>query len=111
MRVVEVEVLGKKYDLVFSIRVQMKMEKEKWDTETAEGICSMLSAMMEAGDKLAKLEGREGKGYLTVDDLADRLDPAEFVRLVHSMTEAQQGERNVEAADDPKNADDTPPAE
>lgn len=111
MRVVEVEVFGKKYDLTYSIRVQMRMEKEKWDMETAEGVCSLLSAMMEAGDKLARLEGREGKGYLTVDDLADRLDPAEFVRLAHSVSEAQQGERNVEAADDPKNAGETPPAE
>lgn len=110
MRVVEVEVLGKKYDLTYSIRVQMKMEKEKWDMESAEGVCSLLSAMMEAGDKLAKLEGREGKGFLTVDEMADRLDPAEFMRLVQSMNEAQQGERNVEAVDDPKNAESAPSA-
>ena len=110
MRVVEIEVLGKKYDLTYTVRVQMKMEKEKWDMETVEGVCNMLSAMMEAGDKLAKLEGREGKGFLTVDELADRLDATEFLRLVESMNEAQNGERNVEAVDDPKNAASAPSA-
>lgn len=41
MRVVEVEALGKKYDLTYSLRVQMSMEKEKWDTESISGLCSI----------------------------------------------------------------------
>lgn len=110
MRVVEVEALGKKYDLTYSLRVQMSMEKEKWDTESIYGLCSIFSAMMEAGDKLARLEGREGKGFLTVDDMADRMGPDDFTRLVEAMNEAMEGERNVEAVDDPKNAESAPSA-
>ena len=110
MRVVEIETLGKKYELVYSLRVHMRMEKEKWDMETAESVTNMLSAMMEAGDKLARLEGREGKGFLTAEDIADRMDPGDLMRLVKSMQEAQQGERNVEAVDDPKNAESAPSA-
>ena len=102
MRVIEIEVLGKKYDLVFSNRVMMRVEK--LDMETTEGSLTMLSAMMEAGDRLAKLEGREGKGFLTVDQLADLVGPEDIIRLSRAMQEAQNGERNVEAADDPKNA-------
>ena len=109
MRVVKVEVLGHEYELVYTNRVMMRQESEKWDMETTAGLCSMLSAMMEAGDRLAELENRERKGFLTVDDLADRLAPHDLTALIAAMGAAQTGERNVETADDPKNAGSTPP--
>lgn len=109
MRVVKIKVLGKEYELTFTNRVMMRLEQEKLDVESITGTLTMLSAMMEAGDRLARLEGREGKGFLSVDDLADRLSPLDMSRLMDSMNEAQTGERNVETADDPKNAVSAPP--
>lgn len=109
MRVVEIEISGKKYDLTFSNRVLMRIEKENLDMESTLGGLTMLSAMMEAGDKLARLEGREGKGFLSVDDLADTMGPEDIMRLTQAMREAQEGERHVEAAADPKNAEKIPP--
>ena len=111
MRVVEVTVLGKPYELTFSNRVLMRIEKDKLDMDTTEGNLTLLSAMMEAGDKLARLEGREGRGFLTVDELADLLTPGDIIALGRAMQEAQTGDRNVEAVDDPKNAEETQPAE
>lgn len=110
MRVVKVEVLGKEYELTFSNRVMMRLEQEKQDMDTISGTLTMLSAMMEAGDRLARHEGRPACGFLTVDDMADFLDPNDLSALIAAMNEAQTGERNVETADDPKNAGDTPPA-
>lgn len=111
MRIVKIEILGKPYELTFSNRVLMRLEQEKLDMDTTAGALTMMSAMMEAGDKLARLEGREALGFLTVDDLADRLAPEDFMRLTQAMNEAQTGERNVEAADDPKNAASAPSAD
>ena len=71
MRVVTVSVLGKEYDLTFSNRVMMRLEQEKQDMESFTGMITMLSAMMEAGDRLARHEGRPGRGFLTVDELAE----------------------------------------
>ena len=110
MRVVTVTVQGKEYDLTFSNRVMMRLEQEKQDMESFTGMITMLSAMMEAGDRLAKHEGRPGKGFLTVDDLADFMGPDEIHPLAAAMNEAQTGERNVETLDDPKNAASTPSA-
>lgn len=109
MRVVKIEVLGKAYELTFSNRVMMRMEQEKQDTDTISGTLTLLSAMMEAGDRLARHEGRPACGFLTVDDLADFLDPNDLTALLGAMNEAQTGERNVETADDPKNAGSAPP--
>lgn len=110
MRVVEVEVLGKKYDLVFSNRVLMRLEEKKLDTKSTLGTLSMLSYMMEAGDWLARHEGRPGKGFLDVDTMADLLTPADIISLMTPMDEAQQGERNVETVEDAKNGESTPSA-
>ena len=104
MRVVQIEILGKEYDLTFSNRVLMRLEEEKLDTDTTKGSLTMLSAMMEAGDRLARMEGREGKGFLSVDDLADRLGPQDILELSQAMNAAQQGERNVETLDSSKKA-------
>lgn len=109
MRAVPIKIHEKPYELVFSNRVLMRLEKEKLDPETNEGMITMLSAMMEAGDKLARLEGREPLGFLTVDDIADTLGPDDILLLTAQMQEAQTGERNVETADDPKNAESAPP--
>lgn len=109
MRVVKIKVLGKEYELVFSNRVMMRLEQEKLDVESITGTLTMLSAMMEAGDRLARHEGRPGCGFLTVDELADYLSPDEILALAAAMNEAQTGERNVETADDPKNAVSAPP--
>ena len=110
MRVVIVSVLGKEYELTFSNRVMMRLEQEKQDMESFTGMITMLSAMMEAGDRLARHEGRQGRGFLTVDELADYMGPDEIHALAAAMNEAQTGERNVETADDPKNAENTPSA-
>lgn len=109
MRTVPIEINGKTYDLCFSNRVLMRMEQEKIDAESTLGSLTMLSAMMEAGDRLARLEGREPKGFLTVDELADTMGPADIMALTKQMNEAQRGDRNVETVADPKNAAPTPP--
>lgn len=110
MRVVTVKIQGKEYDLTFSNRVMMRLEASNQSPETYTGMIIMLSAMMEAGDRLAKHEGRQGRGFLTVDELADLLGPEDIHGLAAAMNEAQQGERHVEAVDDPKNAESTPSA-
>lgn len=109
MRVVPVTLLGKDYELCFSNRVLMRLEEEKQEMNSTQGNLTLLSAMMEAGDTLARLEGREPKGFLTVDDLADRFSMDDILALTSQMQEAQKGERNVETVDDPKNAESTPP--
>lgn len=108
MRVVEIEILGKKYDLTFSNRVLMRLEQEKLDPETTLGSLTMLSSMMEAGDKLARMEGREPHGFLSVDDLADNLGPDDLLALMKDMKRAQEGDRNVETVDTGKNVADVP---
>lgn len=110
MRIVTVTVQGKEYDLTFSNRVMMRLEQEKLDMESYSGMITMLSAMMEAGDRLARHEGRPGKGFLTVDELADFMGPDDIQALYGAMNEAQTGERNVETLDDPKNAESAPSA-
>lgn len=109
MRVIPVTVLGKEYDLCFSTRVMMRVEQEHIDTDTASGSVFLLSALMEAGDRYAKLNGQPGKGFLTVDEIADNLSPDELGKLALSMTLATTGERNVETVDNEKNAEKTPP--
>ena len=110
MRIVKITVQGKEYELTFSNRVMMRLEQEKLDMESLTGMLTMLSAMMEAGDRLAKREGRPAPGFMTVDDLADTMGPEEIHALIGAMNEAQTGERNVETLDDPKNAESTPSA-
>ena len=109
MRVVEIDFLGKKYDLTFSNRVMMRIEQERLDIETLDGFARILSAMTDAGDRLARLEGREGKGVLSVDDLLDRMGPDDLMKFSAAMSEAQAGERSVETVDEPKNAGSTQP--
>lgn len=104
MRSVPITIKGQAYDLCFSNRVLMRLEQEKVDTESTLGTLTMLSAMMEAGDKLARMEGREPRGFMTVDELADTLGPDDILALTADMQSAQQGERNVETVDGRKNA-------
>lgn len=108
MRIVAIEINGKSFDLVYSNRVMMRLEQEKTDPDSFTGVIIMLSAMMEAGDRLAKLEGRPGKGFMTVDELADLLAPQDISAAMQSMQEAQLGDRNVEALGDTKNAGTAP---
>jgi hypothetical protein len=110
MRIVKIELNGQEYELTFSARVMMLQEQEKWDTDTFTGTIHMLSAMMEAGDKLARHEGRPAPGFLSVDDIADFLSPEDITRIVQAMTQAQTGERHVEALPDSKNAANAPSA-
>lgn len=110
MRIETVTVLGKEYDLAFSNRVLMRLEEKHLDTDTTLGTLTMLSYMMEAGDWLARHEGRQGKGFVDVDTLADLLTPADIIALMRPINAAQAGERNVETVDDPKNAESTPSA-
>ena len=108
MRVVPITIKGKPYDLCFSNRVLMRMEQEKLEPETTLGNLTMLSSMMEAGDKLARMEGREPHGFLSVDDLADTLGPDDLLALMEDMARAQEGDRNVETVDTGKNGEDIP---
>ena len=108
MRIVPVTILGKEYDLCFSTRVMMRMEEKNLDTETTIGNVHLLSYMMEAGDTYAKMCGHPGKGFLTVDEIADNLSPAEVGALGLTMSLAVNGDRNVETTDTAKNAPETP---
>lgn len=109
MRIVPITVLGREFDLCFSTRVMMRVEQEHIDTDTAAGSVFLLSALMEAGDRYAKLNGQPGKGFLTADEIADNLSPSELGKLALPMTLATNGERNVETVDNEKNAVETPP--
>lgn len=108
LRIVPVTVHGKEYDLCFSTRVMMKVEQSKIDTDTAAGTVFLLSALMEAGDRYAKLNGQPGKGFMTADEIADSLGPDEITTLGVQMALATNGDRNVETVDNGKNAA-TPP--
>lgn len=109
MRSVPITIKGQPYDLCFSNRVLMRMEQEELDAETTLGSLTLLSYMMEAGDKLARMEGREPKGFLSMDDLADTLGPDDLLALMADMKRAQEGDRNVETVDTGKNGEDIPP--
>lgn len=106
MRAVPITIKDRTFELCFSNRVLMRMEQEKLDAETTLGSLSMLSYMMEAGDKLARMEGREPHGFLSVDDLADTLGPDDLLALMADMKRAQEGDRNVETVDTGKNGED-----
>lgn len=108
MRAVPITIKNQTFELCFSNRVLMRLEQEKLDAETTLGSLSMLSYMMEAGDKLARMEGREPHGFLSVDDLADTLGPDDLLALMKDMKRAQEGDRNVETVDTGKNGEDIP---
>lgn len=109
MRVIPVTVLGREFDLCFSTRVMMRMEEEGLTTETTAGSAHLLSYLMEAGDTYAKIQGKPGKGFLTVNEIADELSYSDFGELGKIMAQAINGERNVETVDNEKNAEKTPP--
>lgn len=108
MRAVPITIKNQTFELCFSNRVLMRLEQEKLDPETTLGSLTMLSCMMEAGDKLARMEGREPHGFLSVDDLADTLGPDDLLALMKDMKRAQEGDRNVETVDTGKNGEDIP---
>lgn len=72
----------------------------------------LLAAMMDGGERYAKLNGLPNPHALTADELLDVLDIGDFARLRQKIAETITNgkEANVEA-EPPKNAETTPEAQ
>lgn len=98
MRTGKVTVHGKEYLLCFSTRVLMALEEREGDSDKAlmrilnehkiTDLFWLLSQMIDAGDRYAKIEGIENPGKLTVDELADIVGVDEYENMFASITKA-----------------------
>lgn len=124
MRIIDVEIMGKKYPMSNSARVSRQIA-EKFgsrqnmrDTmtgentgETMDTVIWLLHALLEAGYRAAKKEGRETPPPPSEDDLWDGLDMTDLHDLERRVMEAmnESSKPDVEAESiDPKNAEATP---
>lgn len=110
MRTGHYEFYGKSYLIVFSARVNAAMEAEGIrfeDLQTSHApvssIVKILSFMIDAGDRYAKLNGIENPGTVSYDLLLDGLGMEEMDKIPGQIASVISGERNVEA-EPPKNA-------
>lgn len=124
MRIIDVEIMGKKYPMSNSARVSRQIA-EKFgsrqnmrDTmtgentgETMDTVIWLLHALLEAGYRAAKKEGRETPPPPSEDDLWDGLDMTDLHdlerRVMEAMTESSKPDVEAESID-PKNAEATP---
>ena len=107
MRIIDVEIMGKKYPMSNSARVSRQIA-EKFgsrqnmrDTmtgentgETMDTVIWLLHALLEAGYRAAKKEGRETPPPPSEDDLWDGLDMTDLHdlerRVMEAMTESSK---------------------
>lgn len=124
MRIINVEVMGKKYPMCNSARVSRQIT-EKYgsrqnmrETMTGENsggtmdtVIWLFHALLEAGYRAAKMEGRESPPPPSEDDLWDGLDMTDLHdlerRVMEAMTESSKPDVEAESID-PKNAEATP---
>lgn len=124
MRIIDIEIMGKKYPMSNSARVS-KQISEKYGSrqdmratltgenaaETMDTVIWLLHALLEAGYKAAKKEGRETPPPPSEDDLWDGLDMDDLHelerRVMEAMTASSEPDVMVEAID-PKNAEAAP---
>lgn len=110
MRTGKFEFYGKTYLLTFSARVNAALEADgiRLDQLTQNAmpvttVVKLLSYMIDAGDRYAKLNGIENPGTVSFDALLDGMDLPDIQKIPALLAEVASGERNVEA-DPPKNA-------
>lgn len=124
MRIIDVEVMGKKYPMSNSARVSRQIA-EKFGShqnmqdaltggnavETLDSVIWLLHALLEAGYHAAKKEGRDTPPPPSEDDLWDGLDMTDLHdlerRAMEAMTESSKPDVEAESID-PKNAEATP---
>lgn len=110
MRTGKFDFYGKSYLITFNARVNAALEAEgirldrlaENDTPVS-SIVRILSHMIDAGDRYARMNGIENPGTVDYDTLLDGLDMPDIQKLPALIAEVAKGERNVEA-DPPKNA-------
>lgn len=109
MRTGKFEFYGKTYLLTFSARVNAALEAEGIKLEKLEQsdtpvttVVKLLSFMIDAGDRYAKMNSIENPGTVPFDTLLDGLELADIQKIPALLAEVASGERNVEA-EAPKN--------
>lgn len=110
MRVRKIEIDGKTYPIVNSNRVLMDLEadglkiQDIMNTETTSmtAMMKLLRAMMEAGARWARRNGKDALEVPALEDLADSIDMGDMERISQMLGDVIEGERNVEAIP-PKN--------
>ena len=110
MRTGKFDFYGKSYLITFSARVNAALEAEGIRLDRlaendmpVSSIVKILTHMIDAGDRYAKLSGIENPGTVDYDTLLDGLDLPDIQRIPALIAEVAQGERTVEATP-PKNA-------
>lgn len=110
MRTGKFSFYGKDYLITFSARVQYALEAEGISLEQLQEskmpvtqVVKMLSYMIDAGDRYAKMNGIENPGTISFDELLDGLDMPDISEIPKILAAVISGERNVEA-EPPKNA-------
>lgn len=109
MRTGKFEFYGKTYLLTFSARVNAALEADGIKLDQLEHsdtpvttVVKLLSFMIDAGDRYAKMNGIENPGVVPFDTLLDGLELADIQKIPALLADVAQGERNVEA-EPPKN--------
>lgn len=104
MRTGKFNFYGKDYLITFSARVQYALEAEGISLEALQEsktpvteVVKMLSYMIDAGDRYAKMNGIENPGVVSFDTLLDGLDLPDIQKIPPLLASVIQGERKVEA--------------
>ena len=121
MRTVKLPIAGQERILCFSVRV-MRACSERFgsfsgvykamaadnETECLDAVLWLLAELMKAGDRYAKANDMENPAPLSVDDLLDHCDMADFVMLRGTITQAiSAGSRTNVEVDPGKNGEAT----
>lgn len=119
MRTSKVTIDGKEYLTCFSTRVLVVLEEREGNAD--EGLKRIMSGgktsdafwlltqMIDAGDRYAKLEGLDNPGKLTLDELYDRVDVNEYADMFRAVIEtAMNGTKATIEVKPSKNANATP---
>lgn len=113
MRTGKVTVNGKEYLLCFSTRVIMALQKQG-DIESVlnkiveendiQGLFNVLSLMIDAGARYAKLEGIQNPEPISFDDLVDSVGLDDYNELLTSISDAIDSgtQTTVEVANEKK---------
>ena len=112
MRTGKFDFYGKTYLITFSARVNAALEAEGIRLDDLQKsampvttVVKLLSFMIDAGDRYAKLSGIDNPGTVSYDTLLDGLELPDIQKVPQLLSQVIAGERNVEA-DPPKNAGD-----
>lgn len=98
MRTTHINVNGKEYMLCISTRVLLHIEEKYGDSDGGlkqimssrklSDVVWLLSEMIDAGDRYAKMESVENPGTIPFDELLDRIGPDDYELMFKSIAEA-----------------------